>query len=51
MPKYSSTMKEPLARPARENPSVVTTGIMELRRMWRTRTSRSGNPLARAVRM
>ena len=51
MPKKRSTMKDVNAIPAKENPSMVTTGIIEFRRTCRRWTVKSERPLERAVRM
>ena len=49
--KTSSTTIAPVTRPGRDRPTMVTIGSSELRSTCRDRTSRSGRPLARAMRM
>ena len=46
-----SVTTSPPIRNANSRPITVTTGSIALRSAWRTTTSRSYTPLARAVRM
>ena len=51
IPKKRSTMKDVNAIPAKENPSIVITGIIEFRKTCRRWTVNSERPLERAVRI